>query len=229
MREPEAHWLTLGHILRVTQQRPFVTLKIATDREGHIARGDGTAPRWVTGPEARAAGHLLRAEADAILIGAGTLRADNPDLTCRLPGLARRSPSRIVLAGRSSLDPSARLFATATAVPVLVLRAGAALNSDHDLAARGAEVLELPGQSIATTLAALAARGVTRLLVEGGPAVWQSFAACGLADEVVLFMAGPANAQKAAFALQHHIPGLTMRTADCRPVGGDTMWRLRRA
>ena len=137
--EPEARWLTLGHILRVTHKRPFVTLKIATDADGSIAPGDGTAPRWVTGPQARAAGHKLRAEADAILVGAGTLRADNPELTCRLPGLANRSPVRVVLAGRAALDPSAKLFATATQVPVLILRAGAARPSDHDLAAAGAE------------------------------------------------------------------------------------------
>ncbi len=230
--ESEARWLTLGHILRITQKRPFVTLKIATDANGHIAPGDGTAPRWVTGPEARASGHLLRASADAILIGAGTLRADNPDLTCRLPGLAHRSPARIVLAGRSALDPNARLFTTAGQVPVLIVRGGSALTSDHDLAATGAEVLEWPGQSIRTVLEALAARSITRLLVEGGPAVWRSFAESGCVDEVALFMAGPPDAEKAAFALQHHLPHqnhLTLLKTDCRPVGTDTMWRLRRA
>ncbi|MBA4131368.1 MAG: bifunctional diaminohydroxyphosphoribosylaminopyrimidine deaminase/5-amino-6-(5-phosphoribosylamino)uracil reductase RibD [Hyphomicrobium sp.] len=227
--EPEARWLTLGHILRITQKRPFVALKIATDGNGHIAPGDGTAPRWVTGAEARASGHLLRAESDAILIGAGTLRADNPDLTCRLPGLAHRSPVRVVLAGRSALDPTAKLFSTATQTPVLIVRAGTALPSDHDLAATGAHVLELPDQNIATVLEALAARGITRLLVEGGPAVWRSFAESGFVDEVALFMAGPPNAEKAAFALQHHLRGLTLLKTDCRPVGTDTMWRLRRA
>ncbi|OYW56714.1 MAG: riboflavin biosynthesis protein RibD [Hyphomicrobium sp. 32-62-53] len=230
--EPDARWLTLGHILRITQKRPFITLKIATDANGLIAPGDGTAPRWVTSPEARASGHLLRAQSDAILVGAGTLRADNPDLTCRLPGLAHRSPVRIVLAGRSALDPSAKLFATATQPPVMILRAGAALPADHDLAARGAEVLELPDQNIATLLEALAARGITRLLVEGGPTLWRSFASSGLVDEVTLFMAGPPNAENAAFALQHHLSHqnhLTLHKTDCRPVGTDTMWHLRQA
>lgn len=238
--EPDARWTTLGHILRFTQKRPFVTLKIATDADGHIAPGDGTAPRWVTGPEARAAGHMLRARADAILIGAGTLRADNPDLTCRLPGLTHRSPVRVVLAGSSPLDPTAKLFTTAAQVPVLVLRAGEAPPSDRNLAATGAEILALPDQSIATVLETLAARGITRLLVEGGPAVWRSFAESGLVDEVALFMAGPPNAEKSAFALQHHAhiglpsvgqlkPPLTLHKTDCRPVGTDTMWSLRRA
>jgi diaminohydroxyphosphoribosylaminopyrimidine deaminase/5-amino-6-(5-phosphoribosylamino)uracil reductase len=227
--EPEARWLTLGHILRVTQNRPFVTLKIATDAEGSIAPGDGTAPRWVTGPEARSAGHKLRAEADAILVGAGTIRADNPELTCRLPGLANRSPVRVVLAGRAALDPSAKLFATATQVPVLIVRAGAARPFDHDLAKAGADVLELPDDRISTVLEMLAARGMTRLLVEGGLRVWRSFADAGLVDEVALFMAGPPDAQNAAFALQHHLGRLKLQKTDRRPVGSDTMWRLRRA
>jgi len=226
--EPEARWTTLGHILRVTQKRPFVTVKIATDADGHIAPGDGTAPRWVTGPEARASGHMLRARADAILIGAGTLRADNPDLTCRLPGLTHRSPIRVILAGSSPLDPTAKLVTTAAKIPVLVLRAGAALPSDRDLAATGAEIIALPDQSIATALEALAARGVTRLLVEGGPTVWRSFAGSGLVDEVSLFMAGPPHAEKAAFALQLYASALTLHKTDCRPVGTDTMWCLRR-
>lgn len=226
--EPEARWLTLGHILRVTQKRPFVTLKIATGADGRITPGDGTSPRWVTGPEARAAGHLLRAEADAILVGAGTLRADDPDLTCRLPGLANRSPVRVVLAGRAPLNPAAKLLASAANVPVLIVRAGAALPSDHDLAATGAEVIELPDSSIGAILAQLASRGITRLLVEGGLAVWRSFAEAGLVDEVALFMAGPADEKTAAFALQHHFGRLTLEVTDRRPVGTDTMWRLRR-
>ena len=225
--EPEARWLTLGHILRVTHKRPFVTLKIATDADGSIAPGDGTAPHWVTGPQARAAGHKLRAEVDAILVGAGTLRADNPELTCRLPGLANRSPVRVILAGRAALDPSAKLFATASQVPVLIVRAGAARPFDHDLAAAGADVLELPDDRIPAVLEMLAARGITRLLVEGGPKVWRSFADAGLIDEVALFMAGPPDAQKAALALQNHLGRLTLQKTDCRPVGSDTMWRLR--
>ncbi len=227
--EPEARWLTRGHILRVTEKRPFVTLKIATDADGRVAPGDGTAPRWVTGPEARAAGHKLRAEADAILVGAGTIRADNPELTCRLPGLVNRSPVRVVLAGRAALDPSARILANAARVPLLIVRAGAALSSDHDLAAAGAELVELPDDSITAVLEMLATRGITRLLVEGGPGIWRSFATCSLIDEVALFMAGAPDDEKAAFALQHHLGKLPLQKTDCRFVGPDTMWRLRRA
>jgi diaminohydroxyphosphoribosylaminopyrimidine deaminase/5-amino-6-(5-phosphoribosylamino)uracil reductase len=225
--EDEAGWITLGHILRVTARRPFVTLKLATDAQGHVAPGDGTAPRWVTGPQARAAGHKLRAESDAILIGAGTLRADDPELTCRLPGLAARSPIRVILAGRDPLDPKARLFAHAGRIPVLVIRSGAALIQDHDLASAGAEVVECPGHGIAPVLERLAARGITRLLVEGGPSVWKSFAAAGAVDEVALFMAGSASEMEAASALRRHLGPLTLQTADRRTAGPDTMWLLR--
>jgi diaminohydroxyphosphoribosylaminopyrimidine deaminase/5-amino-6-(5-phosphoribosylamino)uracil reductase len=226
--EAEARWVTLGHILRVTENRPFVAVKIATDARGEIAAGDGTAPRWVTGVEARAAGHKLRAEADAILVGAGTVRADNPDLTCRLPGLANRSPLRIVLAAKSPLDPTARLFATAGAVPVLLLRAGERDPGDRQLEALGVEVAGLDGGGIRQVLANLAGRGITRLLVEGGPTVWRAFADAGAVDEVVLFMARHGPSSEALAALDRYLGPLDLGTADRRPAGADTMWRLRR-
>ncbi len=226
--EREARWVTLGHILRITKQRPFVTLKLATDAAGAVAPGDGRAPRWVTGPEARAAGHLLRAEADAILVGSGTIDADNPDLTCRLPGLEHRSPVRIVLGGRNRLNPASRLFATARTVPVIVYREGVRGEEDRQLEASGAEVVPLQESLLPTVLAHLAGRGLTRLLVEGGPKVWRSFAEAGLVDEVVLFMAGHGGASDALRALEAHIGAIALEMADHRPVGPDTMWRLRR-
>jgi diaminohydroxyphosphoribosylaminopyrimidine deaminase/5-amino-6-(5-phosphoribosylamino)uracil reductase len=93
---PEARWLTAGHILRMTKGRPFVQLKVAVAGDGLIAPGVG-APVWVTGPDVRAYAHLLRARADAVLVGRRTVDDDDPDLTCRLPGLANRSPRRVIL------------------------------------------------------------------------------------------------------------------------------------
>src|SRR4030081_126800 len=92
----EARWMAAGHILRMTRDRPFVQLKIAVSGDGLIAPGDG-APRWVTGPEARRLAHILRARADAILVGRKTVADDDPELTCRLPGLDGRSPRRVVV------------------------------------------------------------------------------------------------------------------------------------
>ncbi|MEZ5856378.1 MAG: bifunctional diaminohydroxyphosphoribosylaminopyrimidine deaminase/5-amino-6-(5-phosphoribosylamino)uracil reductase RibD [Hyphomicrobiaceae bacterium] len=105
----DARWVTLGHIKRQTEERPFVQLKMALDARGRVAAGDG-APVWVTGPEARAYAHLLRARADAILVGSGTVLADDPELTCRLPGLAHRSPDRIVLDTRLRTPPTAKVY-----------------------------------------------------------------------------------------------------------------------
>ena len=82
-----AHWLAAGHILRVTERRPLVTAKLALDADGGVPRGGAGKPAWATGPAARAAGHLMRARADAILVGRRTVLDDDPLLTCRLPGL----------------------------------------------------------------------------------------------------------------------------------------------
>ena len=98
IRSEEADWVTRGHILRVSERRPFIQLKLAVDAEGRVPRGADGQPLWVTGPEARARGQLLRAQADAILVGSRTVADDDPELPCRLPGLFERTPVRVVLA-----------------------------------------------------------------------------------------------------------------------------------
>ncbi len=194
LRADEARWVTLGHILRQTAHRPFVQLKMALDADGNIAAGDG-APVWVTGPGARAYAHLLRAEADAILVGSGTVLADDPELTCRLPGLGFRSPDRIVLDTRLRTPASAKVFRQNTTKERVWVAAavggakrlamtpghGGALVIDVGLSDGGA--LDLAG-----LLETLATSGITRLMVEGGPTVWQAFLDAGLADEVCVVM-----------------------------------------
>ena len=205
VRAEEAHWLTRGHIVRVTERRPFIQLKIAVDALGDVPRGAHGAATFATGPLARATGHLLRARSDAILVGHGTVRDDNPDLTCRLPGLAHRSPIRIVLASNAAGLETSRLAQSAGSVPVHVFLAAppalaaAISDTERDAASRTAlaamGVAVTPLRTVAGRLwlpdvtEALAAAGVTRLLVEGGTRVWQSFARQGLYDEVVLFHA----------------------------------------
>src|SRR5262245_40237428 len=118
----EARWVTAGHILRMTRGRPFMQLKIAVAGDGLIAPGDG-APVWVTGPDVRAYAHLLRARADAVLVGRKTVEDDDPELTCRLPGLVNRSPRRVVLDPGFRISPQLRMFATARRVPILIFGA----------------------------------------------------------------------------------------------------------
>ena len=174
----EARWLALGHELRITAGRPFVQLKLALDARGMVPAGDG-APVWATGEAARARGHLLRAEADAILVGRGTVMADDPDLTCRLPGLEHRSPVRVVLsaqcgASRERQDaaqsgPGAGLGGSRRGRSGREFIAGSPRSGAECLAAaRAAEGAGLGG---GCRRRALAERGITRLLVEGGPSV----------------------------------------------------------
>src|SRR6476646_5423929 len=108
----EATEVNAGFFQRVRRGRPLVTLKLATSLDGRIATASGES-RWITGPPARERAHLLRATHDAILVGTATVLADDPQLTCRLPGLAGRSPVRIVIDRQLRIPLAARLFAEA--------------------------------------------------------------------------------------------------------------------
>jgi diaminohydroxyphosphoribosylaminopyrimidine deaminase/5-amino-6-(5-phosphoribosylamino)uracil reductase len=184
----EARWMAAGHILRMTRDRPFVQLKIAVSADGLIAPGDG-APRWVTGPEARQFAHILRARADAILVGRKTVADDNPELTCRLPGLEDRSPRRIILDAKFRTSPAAKMLQTAERVPVTIFGDTTSTPPPYP---KGVEVRRMPtggadGRlSLSVALESLAAEGVTRVLVEGGPTIAGAFLAADLVDEVVI-------------------------------------------
>ncbi len=231
----EARWITRGHIVRVTERRPLVTLKLALDRNGDIAEGTGRAPRWVTGAAARAHGQLLRAQSDAILVGSGTVRADDPLLTCRLPGLESRSPVRVVLSGELEIDAASKVVRSARAVPVyLVCGFGVDVARQDALAASGAEIInttKVAGRLwLPAVMEALVARGITRLLVEGGPHIWRAFAAASLVDEVVLYMAGARDESSARAALARQLGAAPpLKLHDTRTFDTDTMWRFRRA
>ncbi len=245
----EARWLTRGHILRVAERRPFVQLKLAVDAAGAVPQGRDGRPTFVTSPQARARGHMLRARADAILVGAGTVRDDDPDLTCRLPGLAERSPVRIVLAGRTLPRPDCRLVRTARASPVWILATRATLANAplvrtrlEDAGCRIFEVGSVGGRPwIPSVLETLIGEGITRVLVEGGPAMWQAFADAGFADEVVLFRAGAGSTSNSSGTdggtdlasaglspeLSASFARLKLRHADSRNAGGDAMTTFR--
>lgn len=237
----EARWITRGHIVRVTERRPFTTLKLALDRDGAIAEGSGSAPQWVTGPLARAHGALLRAEHDAIVVGSGTVRADDPLLTCRLPGLAARSPVRIVLAGTLDIGLDSKLVKSAEEVPLWVV-SGPRAAAEKRRALEGCGVTVITVQEVQgrlwlpAVMEALVARGITRLLVEGGPGLWRAFASASLADQAVLFMAEPAGADKAAVdqaaaragaALQRQLGIGGYQAVEVRELAPDKMWRFR--
>ena len=166
----EAEAINAGFILRVRANRPLVTLKLATSLDGRIATKSG-ASQWITGEAARARGHLLRASHDAIMIGSGTALADDSSLTCRLPGLEERSPVRVVLDRRLRLPLASKLASSARTVPTwLFTGADAPERGRKGLRALGVDTLlagtDASGQlDLPEVLAALAARGITRVLV----------------------------------------------------------------
>lgn len=191
----EAWTVNRGFFNRVLHDRPLFTLKLATSLDGRIATRSGES-RWITGETARAWGHGLRARHDAIMVGSGTALADDPELTCRLPGLEHRSPVRVVVDGRLRLPLTARLVATAATVPTWVVT-----RTDADTARLAA----LEGSGVVTlrvepdaaglpdlrgTACALASRGLTRVLVEGGATLAASLLRADLADRLEWFRAG---------------------------------------
>jgi diaminohydroxyphosphoribosylaminopyrimidine deaminase / 5-amino-6-(5-phosphoribosylamino)uracil reductase len=190
----EAERAHAGHIRRMRERRPEVTLKLAVSADGKAGLA-GRRPAAITGERARERVHLLRGMHDAILIGIGTALADDPLLTCRLPGMTARSPMRVVLDATLRLPLDGRLAATAKKVPLWILTAASAAGDRGEaLRARGAEVIEVglsaPGRlDLAGALRLLADRGITRLMVEGGPIVAASMLAGDLVDEAALFEA----------------------------------------
>jgi diaminohydroxyphosphoribosylaminopyrimidine deaminase/5-amino-6-(5-phosphoribosylamino)uracil reductase len=184
----ESDWLNLGHALRVTERRPFVQIKLAVDGNGRVPIGSGR-PVWVTGETARAQAHLLRAKADAILVGRKTVEADDPELTCRLPGLEERSPVRVVLAPRCNVPETARLFQTVR--PLVWIVCGDSSQCGALASKPGVRLFDVGASpsgelNIRLALMRLTAEGITRLLVEGGPATARAFVDAGAADEVII-------------------------------------------
>ncbi len=186
----EAALAHAGHIRRIREGRPHVMLKLALSADGKIAAA-GRRPVALTNEATTRRVHLMRAQSDAILIGIGTALADDPQLTCRLPGMAARSPVRVVLDSHLRLPEASRLVQDACDVPLWILTS---LPPDAPqavvLAACGAQIIQVgsaaDGIDLDQGLHELAARGVTRLMVEGGARVASRFLSGGLADEVRL-------------------------------------------
>jgi diaminohydroxyphosphoribosylaminopyrimidine deaminase / 5-amino-6-(5-phosphoribosylamino)uracil reductase len=185
-----------GHFRRIRDKRPHVILKLAVSSDDKIG-ASGHKPVAISGEAARARVHLLRAQCDAILVGIGTVRADDPLLTCRLPGMEARSPVRVVLDRSLRIPGASRLVHSARETPLWLMTSSLSeAPAAMKLGAAGAQVIRVatratpPGLDLKAVLHALADKGVTRLLVEGGARVASSFVAAGLVDEVWL-LRGP--------------------------------------
>ena len=189
----EAETINAGFLMRERAGRPLVSLKTATTSDGRIATRTG-ASQWITGDGARAHAHLMRATHDAIAVGLGTVAADNPSLTCRLPGMSHRSPLRVVFDSRLGIPIDAQLVTTAYDVPTWIVSCND-VDDDRrtkleDAGLRVLTVAEIDGRvDPKAALSALASEGITRLMVEGGAQISTSLLRAGLVDQLLWFRA----------------------------------------
>lgn len=229
--ETEARADHAGFLSRVTLGRPMVTLKLACSLDGRIATATGES-QWITGPQSRRAVHAMRARHDAVMVGAGTVRADNPTLTVRELGVTHQ-PVRVVVSRRLDLPQDSALARTAQAVPLWLCH-----GADADPAtvakwqALGARSLPcaVEGRQVAidAVLAALGKAGLTRVLCEGGGALAASLLGAGLVDELAVFSAGlvigaEGTPALAAMGLDRLGQAPRFRLAGVQPCGGDVL------
>ncbi len=195
----EAAEVNAGFLSRQRRGRPFLTLKLAATLDGRIATRINES-RWITGPAARAAVHLMRAKADAILVGGGTARADDPMLDVRLPGLEGRKPVRIVTDSNLRLGPECKLARTdSEAAPVWRLCHAPRPDGWGEMIAVGTDTA---GQlDLTEALSTLGQRGLTRVLCEGGGMLAASLLRAGLVDELIWMTPGATIGADGAAAL----------------------------
>jgi diaminohydroxyphosphoribosylaminopyrimidine deaminase/5-amino-6-(5-phosphoribosylamino)uracil reductase len=233
----EARRAHAGHFRRVRDGRPHVMLKLAASADGKAGLA-GRKPAAITGEAARTRVHQMRAMNDAVLTGIGTVLADDPQLTARLPGMEPRSPVRVVLDSNLRLPPESKLAASATrTLDWVFVREGTAPEREAALTAAGVEVLRAPGANgklnLAAVLRALAGRGITRVMVEAGPIVSAAFLAADFVDEAALFRSPATLGAEAIDALEGMpLSALTLspklRLAGSEQVGEDTLQMFER-
>jgi diaminohydroxyphosphoribosylaminopyrimidine deaminase/5-amino-6-(5-phosphoribosylamino)uracil reductase len=228
----EARRAHAGHFRRVRDGRPHVTLKLAVSADGKAGLA-GRRPAPITGEAARARVHRMRATNDAIITGIGTVLADDPQLTCRLPGMEQRSPVRVVLDSQLQLPEGSRLAKSATrTLDWVFVDQSAKPEHEAALANAGVEVLRVAGTNgrleLAAVLQALAGRGITRVMLEAGPILSAAFLAADLVDEAALFRSPNPLGADAIDALDAlPLSALTLspklRLAGSEQVGADTL------
>jgi diaminohydroxyphosphoribosylaminopyrimidine deaminase/5-amino-6-(5-phosphoribosylamino)uracil reductase len=192
--EAQARRAHRGFLSRVTEGRPVLTLKLATSLDGRIATATGES-QWITGPEARRHVHAMRGHHDAVMVGAGTARADDPSLTVRGLGMAHQ-PVRVVLSRRLDLPDGSNLMRSARAVPVWLCHGPDAPEAQRAVwRDAGARLIEIaPGHGgqleLSAVMRALGAAGLTSVFCEGGGALAAGLLAADLVDELAVFGAG---------------------------------------
>ncbi|WP_246523104.1 bifunctional diaminohydroxyphosphoribosylaminopyrimidine deaminase/5-amino-6-(5-phosphoribosylamino)uracil reductase RibD [Neoroseomonas eburnea] len=230
--EAEARALNAGFFRRIEAGLPVATLKLATTLDGRIATATGES-RWITGAEARREAHALRARHDAVLVGSGTVLADDPDLTCRIPGMERVPVLRVVADARLRTPVTARLVQTARVAPTCIVTVpGHPPAALAPYIAAGVEVLTAPaaetGLDLRALLGALARRGVTRILAEGGAGVAAGLLRARLVDRLAWFhapgvMGGEGHPAVEGLRLAALAAMPRFRRVAVRPLGADLL------
>jgi diaminohydroxyphosphoribosylaminopyrimidine deaminase/5-amino-6-(5-phosphoribosylamino)uracil reductase len=226
--EKECRWLNRGFVRTMTLGRPWVTVKAAMSLDGDIALAGGES-RWISSPLSRSKAHLLRSEHDAVLVGLGTVLADDPELTVRL--VEGRSPLRVVLDSRLRTPLTAKVIGDGRCL--FLAGENAPAERQAALESKGATVRRLPSEgpagrpSVGQVLAALSAEGVSMLLVEGGSSVISGFVAAGMVDEYSLFVApvllGRGIQVTGEISLDHMGQAIALSPARIKRVEGD-LW-----
>ena len=191
--QAEALDTLIGFSHRISLGRPMVTLKLASTLDGRIATQGGES-QWITGTPARRLGHALRGRHDAVMVGVGTVLADNPDLTCRIPGFRKTPNVRVIADSHLRTSLTSRLMTTAADIPTwFLLRDGTNLAREDAFADLGAKLIKVPGSSagidLTAALRALGGAGLTRLLVEGGGQLAAALLRADLVDRIAWFHA----------------------------------------
>jgi len=235
----DATFAHAGHLRRIREGRPQVILKLAVSADGKSALA-GRRPIMISGNASLAEAHMLRARNDAVLVAIGTVLSDDPLLNCRLPGMDDRTPVRVVLDGSLRTPMTSRLVKTAQQYPLwMIARTDAPVEPELTLAAAGADVMRVDAGSdgrvdLRAALALLGARGITRLLVEGGPILSAALIKADLVDEAIVVRSQKTLGEGAIPAiegmpLEALIQSPKLKLFERRAVGDDALVHLVRS
>jgi diaminohydroxyphosphoribosylaminopyrimidine deaminase/5-amino-6-(5-phosphoribosylamino)uracil reductase len=229
--ETDALETLIGFNHRVSLGRPMVTLKLASTLDGRIATHAGES-QWITGTPARRLAHAMRGRHDAVMVGVGTVLADNPDLTCRIPGFRPTPNVRVIADSHLRTSLTSQLLITAADIPTwFLLREGTNLAREEAFIGLGAKLIKVPGSSagvdLVAALTALGTAGLTRVMVEGGGQIAAALLRADLVDRIAWFhapsvMGGDGWPAVQAFGIEtlEHMPRFRR---DCITVIGDDM------
>ncbi len=235
----EAAFQHEGFIKRIQLGRPMVSLKLASTLDGRIATQSGES-RWITGEVARNVAQSLRVTHDAVMVGIGTVLADDPELTCRLPGLERASPIRIVVDGRLTIPATSKLVMTASQTPLwIITREKSDIGKIRVLEHHGVRILPVPTHDDGTmdmngVARQLGEQGLTRVLVEGGGTLAASFMRDGVVDRLEwitspCLMGGDGKPSIGALGIETLDRIHTFKPYSCRMLGKDRLESFVRA